>query len=1087
MYEKLRNAKYVSTLDLKNGYWNAGLTENSKHLTAFSTEYGTWEYNVVPQGLICSAAHFQKWVETKLRRHGILFEHVSVNKNLSTGIDASSLFDEKGHYIGTAPIGIAKIQGESGFVAVYIDDLIIFSDSYDDHQKHLLKVMQVCSDEKLYLNNKKSHFFTKYTRYLGAVCGNQRILMDPLKVEAIMKMPTPKGSQTQIREFLGNCSFYRRWIDSYAKISSPLNELLRDEAKGKTTLLWDANPEKYDQAVHSLKKALCSFPVLRQPNFEKPFLVYTDASDYALGAVLCQLIDNKMCAIHYVARSLQKAEKNYSVQEKEALGIIFGVKKFRKMLLGSRFKIRCLTDHKSLECLTNAKELAGRMSRWAMIMSEYNYTVEYIKGTTNTAADALSRLISLPEDAWKPLSLKDMDDTDHEHPFLLLWPDVRLLLVAHQYCASAASVISSEDSHNDLNRPGCLFLDTGNCKNYLTEDKLNDPNSDLEPHERVLFSRKSVYTGDLKVLNIHKELYTHCDEFKLLYHYLNDKRTEKTSEILVNTKSSAKDHDTTSTSRPTKKSKSKSSSGKKPTEKNTRTYKCADGQVINITELLSHFDVAKFMIDPVSDLLYFINSDGCETLCVPNVKDGSGESIRYHLFLEMHDSLFYGHRGANATYAHMRSKMYWPKLLKDIRKYILSCNECQNNKIDRQKPKGLLMPVQKPTLPGQSYNMDFMTDLPKALYMGQTYDTAWIFVDRCSHRVYSILCRKNHTAEELFDLFLHQIVLRQANGIPLELISDRDKIFTSNFFKECTARLGISLRLSSARSQQTNGKAERMIAVLEEVLRNGINYKQDNWAELLDYALLAVNDTPNPNLQGRSPLFYERGFDPVKPIDLISSLNIKGRKEKCPPGVAARLEYLDHMRISVRDAIYEAERTYNKYYDAKRQHNDTIKVGSMVRLNLDHINLELFRNRRSKLNPLWFGPFRVTAQPSPVSFTLELPEDCKIHETFHVSRLKVSTDVAFSKILTKRIEIPTDKDLNDIDYEVEKILDHHHHKQSDKYSYLIKWKGYSEIFHSRWEPREHLVGGCDRILQDYDLQNEITVQRSSKRSRRGGA
>jgi len=144
MYEKLRNAKYVSTLDLKNGYWNAGLTENSKHLTAFSTEYGTWEYNVVPQGLICSAAHFQKWVETKLRRHGILFEHVSVNKNLSTGIDASSLFDEKGHYIGTAPIGIAKIQGESGFVAVYIDDLIIFSDSYDDHQKHLLKVMQVC-------------------------------------------------------------------------------------------------------------------------------------------------------------------------------------------------------------------------------------------------------------------------------------------------------------------------------------------------------------------------------------------------------------------------------------------------------------------------------------------------------------------------------------------------------------------------------------------------------------------------------------------------------------------------------------------------------------------------------------------------------------------------------------------------------------------------------------------------------------------------------------------------------------------------------------------------------------------------------
>ena len=89
-----------------------------------------------------------------------------------------------------------------------------------------------------------------------------------------------------------------------------------------------------------------------------------------------------MCAIHYVSRSLQGPEKNYSVQEKEALGIIFCVKKFRKMILGSGFKIRCLTDHRSLECLTNSKEVAGRMARWAMIMSEYNYRVEYIKGRT---------------------------------------------------------------------------------------------------------------------------------------------------------------------------------------------------------------------------------------------------------------------------------------------------------------------------------------------------------------------------------------------------------------------------------------------------------------------------------------------------------------------------------------------------------------------------------------------------------------------------------------------------------------------------------------------------------------------------------
>ena len=347
------------------------------------------------------------------------------------------------HYIGTEPIGIAKIKGESGYVAVYIDDLIVFSADEESHARHLLEVMQVCSDELLYLNTTKSHLFCEYTRYLGAVCGNGRLFMDPKKVEAIVNMPSPKESQTQIREFLGNCSFYRRWIDSYAKLTTPLTELLKDVAKGKTLELWTANEDKYEKVVSTLKSALCSYPVLRQPNFEKPFVLYTDASNYAIGGVICQLIDGKMCAIHYVSRSLQGPELNYSVQEKEALGIIFCVKKFRKMILGSKFKIRCLTDHKSLECLTNSKEIAGRMARWAMIMSEYNYKVEYIKGVTNTAADGLSRLIAKPESVWTPLKLEDAD-ADTEHPFLLLWPDVTQLVAACQYYPSA---VTNDGSH----------------------------------------------------------------------------------------------------------------------------------------------------------------------------------------------------------------------------------------------------------------------------------------------------------------------------------------------------------------------------------------------------------------------------------------------------------------------------------------------------------------------------------------------------------------------------------------------------------------------------------------------------------------
>ena len=130
-----------------------------------------------------------------------------------------------------------------------------------------------------------------------------------------------------------------------------------------------------------------------------------------------------------------------------------------------------------------------------------------------------------------------------------------------------------------------------------------------------------------------------------------------------------------------------------------------------------------------------------------------------------------------------------------------------------------------------------MTDLPRSYYRGAWYDTCWVLVDRSSHRVYGLLCRKNNTAEELTDLFLHEYVLATMNGLPRELIGDRDRAFTSRHFDHLTRRLGVSVRLSSARSQQTNGKVERKIASLEEVLRNGVNYRQDNWAEILQFGL----------------------------------------------------------------------------------------------------------------------------------------------------------------------------------------------------------------------------------------------------------
>ena len=142
-------------------------------------------------------------------------------------------------------------------------------------------------------------------------------------------------------------------------------------------------------------------------------------------------------------------------------------------------------------------------------------------------------------------------------------------------------------------------------------------------------------------------------------------------------------------------------------------------------------------------------------------------------------------------------------------------------------------------------------------------------------------------------------------------------------------RLDISLRLLSARSQQTNGKAERKIAALEEVLRNGVNYRQDNWAEILQYALFSLNQAPNPALDNKSSLYYERGFQPLTPIDLVSSLPLKGLQDQCPTSVTNRLKYLEDMRSVVQDKIQQASSAYEHYYNLRRS-DDTRMIATVA-------------------------------------------------------------------------------------------------------------------------------------------------------------
>jgi hypothetical protein len=222
-----------------------------------------------------------------------------------------------------------------------------------------------------------ANFLRKEVEFLGHVVTQDGIKPNSKKIEAIQKFPVPK-TQREIKSFLGLLGYYRRFIKNFAKITKPLTQCLKKNEKV-------AHTKEFLESVALCKNILTTEPVLAYPDFEKPFEVTTDASNYAIGAILSQ--DNHpLC---YASRTLNPAEVNYSTIEKELLAIVWSCKYFRPYLFGRKFTI--LTDHKPLQWLFSLKEPNSRLVRWRLKLEEFDYVIQYKKGKNNQAADALSR------------------------------------------------------------------------------------------------------------------------------------------------------------------------------------------------------------------------------------------------------------------------------------------------------------------------------------------------------------------------------------------------------------------------------------------------------------------------------------------------------------------------------------------------------------------------------------------------------------------------------------------------------------------------------------------------------------------------
>lgn len=344
--DSLAGATIFSKLDALSGYHQIPMAEEDSEKTAFVCKEGIFEYIKMPFGLVNAPATFQRIMDKILEKE------------------------------------------KWKFAAVYLDDIIIYSKSKDDHEKHLKIVCDKLKLAGIILNEKKCVYNVESINILGHIVDNKGIRPDPERITAIKQFPLPK-TKKELMSFLGLIGYCRKFIRNLSEKAKPLYEVVKKE---KEEVKLHLKKNEVQKEIENLKKCISTDALLALPNVKEKFILTTDASGVGVGAVLSQIQDGKERVVSYFSKTHNTAQINYSTTEQELLAVISAVDHYRSYLLGNKFLIR--TDHKAITYLLKTKELKSRVMRWALLLQEFDFEIEYLRGPENFS-DILSRAFQL--------------------------------------------------------------------------------------------------------------------------------------------------------------------------------------------------------------------------------------------------------------------------------------------------------------------------------------------------------------------------------------------------------------------------------------------------------------------------------------------------------------------------------------------------------------------------------------------------------------------------------------------------------------------------------------------------------------------
>jgi reverse transcriptase-like protein/integrase-like protein/chromodomain-containing protein len=976
IFQALSGSQWLSTFDAIYGFHQLDLDPSSREITAFRTHRGLWQFLRMPLGYRNGPAAFQRVMQSVL-----------------------------------APFLWI-------FALVYIDDIVVYSKTFEEHLQHLDLVLSTIAKSGITLSPPKSHIGYQSLSLLGQKVSRLGMSTDSEKIAAIRDLEAPRNIN-ELQMFLGMVVYFAAYIPFFAWIATPLFTLL------KKNVLWtwgDLEQESFDLA----KEVLMNSPVRAYAIPGLGYRLYSDACDYGVAAVLQQIqpikirdlrgtkayeklkeaydkgnpipklvlpvakgVDDDVPpvgewasdfedttvyverVIAYWSRTLKSAERNYSATEREALGLKEALIKFQSYIEGE--KTYAITDHAALTWSKVFQNVNRRLLSWGTVFSAYPHLkIVHRAGRVHSNVDPISRLRRRvpyhedpPRDRTESVSLdqSDSDPMGDMYEKLAKKFESRVLTIASGYLKRSQKV--SEAIHLAVQPP--TKSDPSVPTIAYTASTQSSLVSYLAPAEKSKWTKA----------------------------YHNDNHFSKVFRVL---------REETNLSNP----------------RYPQYYLSADG------------------------LLYFEDSIGSLRLCVPH-------DLREEIILHDHESVTEGaHSGYHRTYNRLTCTYFWPRMLRDVKRIVLSCDECQRSKIRKHAPYGLLKSIPIPQRPFEVITMDFIPELP---ITRDGLDNILVVVDKLTK--FAIFIPTSITVNDHGSAWLVFKHVVSRFGLPRQIIADRDSRWAHGFWKELCIQSNVKRALTTSHHPQADGQTEIMNQILETALRCYVSRDRNDWDAYLDSFAMSYNNTPH-TATGYAPAQLLLGYLPQTASNLL-----RIDSETLPPGsedqlvgrdpkeiLDQRADHFQQTRLAhlqhARDSLVFSQSQQQFHYN-KRRLDKEFEVGQKVLINTHSLKLLGDEpGRGQKFHKLLDGPFEIQDKYSPITYRLRLSSNYRIHPVINIAHLEPYTtpDRSKSDLEVEREPRRDEKHEAALQVEIEKIIGHRFRKDKHRRikQYRIRYK-----------------------------------------------